>query len=99
MSIWQVRSPKRLCSRPRNGRWSRAIESCGCGQAGTLSAVSGVVLAPPTAAEDDGRGSPTRSSTVGALVTASQTGTHKGGAFSFQPLWDMIVAAEPDLLD
>jgi ribulose-5-phosphate 4-epimerase/fuculose-1-phosphate aldolase len=34
-----------------------------------------------------------------ARHTASQTGTHKGGAFSFQPLWEMIVAAEPDLLD
>lgn len=34
-----------------------------------------------------------------ARFTASQTGTHKGGAFSFQPLWDSIVAAEPDLLD
>ena len=34
-----------------------------------------------------------------AQSTARQTGTHKGGAFSFQPLWDMIVAAEPDLLD
>ena len=34
-----------------------------------------------------------------ARHTAGQTGTHKGGAFSFQPLWEMIVAAEPDLLD
>jgi ribulose-5-phosphate 4-epimerase/fuculose-1-phosphate aldolase len=34
-----------------------------------------------------------------ARHTASQTGTHKGGYFSFQPLWDWIVAAEPDLLD
>jgi hypothetical protein len=34
-----------------------------------------------------------------AKLTASQVGTHKGGYFSFQPLWDWIVAAEPDLLD
>ncbi|GGC53057.1 class II aldolase/adducin family protein [Chelatococcus reniformis] len=34
-----------------------------------------------------------------ARLTASQVGTHKGGYFSFQPLWDWIVAAEPDLLD
>jgi hypothetical protein len=34
-----------------------------------------------------------------ARLTASQIGTHKGGYFSFQPLWDWIVAAEPDLLD
>ena len=34
-----------------------------------------------------------------AKLTASQVGTHKGGYFSFQPLWDFIVAAEPDLLD
>lgn len=34
-----------------------------------------------------------------ARFTASQVGTHKGGAFSFAPLWDWIVAAEPELLD
>ena len=34
-----------------------------------------------------------------AKLTASQVGTHRGGYFSFQPLWDWIVAAEPDLLD
>lgn len=34
-----------------------------------------------------------------ARLMASQVGTHKGGYFSFQPLWDWIVAAEPDLLD
>lgn len=34
-----------------------------------------------------------------AKLTASQVGTHRGGYFSFQPLWDSIVAAEPDLLD
>lgn len=34
-----------------------------------------------------------------ARLTASQVGTHKGGYFSFQPLWDWIVAAEPDLLN
>jgi ribulose-5-phosphate 4-epimerase/fuculose-1-phosphate aldolase len=34
-----------------------------------------------------------------ARLTASQVGTRRGGYFSFQPLWDWIVAAEPDLLD
>lgn len=34
-----------------------------------------------------------------AKLTSTQVGTHKGGYFSFQPLWDWIVAAEPDLLD
>ncbi len=34
-----------------------------------------------------------------ARHTASQTGSALGGYFSFQPLWEMIVAAEPDLLD
>lgn len=34
-----------------------------------------------------------------AAHTAAQVGTHRGGYFSFQPLWDSIVAAEPDLLD
>ena len=34
-----------------------------------------------------------------ARLTASQVGTHRGGYFSFQPLWDWIVAKEPDLLD
>jgi ribulose-5-phosphate 4-epimerase/fuculose-1-phosphate aldolase len=34
-----------------------------------------------------------------ARLTASQIGTHKGAYFSFQPLWDWIVVAEPDLLD
>ncbi|MFT8422111.1 MAG: class II aldolase/adducin family protein [Gluconacetobacter sp.] len=34
-----------------------------------------------------------------ARLTASQVGTHQGGCYSFQPLWDWIVAQEPDLLD
>jgi ribulose-5-phosphate 4-epimerase/fuculose-1-phosphate aldolase len=34
-----------------------------------------------------------------ARLTASQVGNEKSGYFSFQPLWDWIVAAEPDLLD
>ena len=34
-----------------------------------------------------------------ARLTGSQVGTHRGGYFSFQPLWDWIVAKEPDLLD
>ncbi|NVN01950.1 class II aldolase/adducin family protein [Asaia spathodeae] len=34
-----------------------------------------------------------------ARLTASQVGTHQGGYYSFQPLWDWITAAEPELLD
>jgi ribulose-5-phosphate 4-epimerase/fuculose-1-phosphate aldolase len=34
-----------------------------------------------------------------ARLTASQVGTEHGGALSFAPLYDWIVAAEPDLLD
>src|SRR5438309_104982 len=34
-----------------------------------------------------------------AKLTASQVGTHKGGYFSFQPLWDWITEAEPDLFN
>lgn len=34
-----------------------------------------------------------------ALLTRSQVGTHQGGAYNFHPLWEWIVAAEPDLLD
>ncbi|MCQ8278128.1 class II aldolase/adducin family protein [Acetobacteraceae bacterium KSS8] len=33
-----------------------------------------------------------------ARLTASQVGRHAGGTASFQPLWDFITAAEPDLL-
>jgi ribulose-5-phosphate 4-epimerase/fuculose-1-phosphate aldolase len=34
-----------------------------------------------------------------ARHTATQVGTERGGALSFQPLYDWIVAAEPDLLN
>ena len=34
-----------------------------------------------------------------AKLTASQVGTHKGGYFSFQPLWDWIAVQEPDLFN
>ncbi|NHN84824.1 class II aldolase/adducin family protein [Acetobacter musti] len=34
-----------------------------------------------------------------ARLTASQVGTDQGAFFSFQPLWDRIVAEEPDFLD
>ena len=34
-----------------------------------------------------------------AAHTASRTGSAKGGLLSFQPLWESIVAQEPDLLD
>ena len=44
-------------------------------------------------------GTPTPISPEIARLTASQGGTHRGGYFSFQPLWDWIVAKEPDLLD
>ncbi len=44
-------------------------------------------------------GTPTAISPEVAAHTATQTGTAKGGALSFQPLWDFIVAREPDLLD
>jgi ribulose-5-phosphate 4-epimerase/fuculose-1-phosphate aldolase len=35
---------------------------------------------------------------VNAKLTASQVGSHRFGWFSFQPLYDWIVAEEPDLL-
>jgi ribulose-5-phosphate 4-epimerase/fuculose-1-phosphate aldolase len=34
-----------------------------------------------------------------AALTASQVGSHRFGWFSFQPMYDWIVAEEPDLLD
>lgn len=34
-----------------------------------------------------------------AKLTHSQVGSAEGGYYSFQPLWDWIVAEEPDLLD
>lgn len=34
-----------------------------------------------------------------ASLTSRQVGTHKGGYFSFQPLWDWITEAEPDLFN
>ncbi len=34
-----------------------------------------------------------------ARNTATQVGTERGGTFSFAPLYDWIVSAEPDLLD
>jgi ribulose-5-phosphate 4-epimerase/fuculose-1-phosphate aldolase len=34
-----------------------------------------------------------------AAKTAGQVGSHLAGWFSFQPLWDWITAAEPDLFD
>lgn len=34
-----------------------------------------------------------------AQLTASQVGTHRGGYFSFQPLWDWITTAEPELFN
>ncbi|KAA0572663.1 class II aldolase/adducin family protein [Azospirillum sp. B21] len=34
-----------------------------------------------------------------ALLTRTQVGTHQGSAYNFHPLWEWIVATEPDLLD
>jgi hypothetical protein len=34
-----------------------------------------------------------------AELTATQVGSHYGGWLSFQPLYDRIVAEQPDLLD
>ena len=34
-----------------------------------------------------------------AAKTARQVGSHEAGWFSYQPLWDWISAAEPDLFD
>ncbi len=34
-----------------------------------------------------------------AKHTSGQVGSHSAGWFSFQPLWDMITQAEPDLFD
>jgi ribulose-5-phosphate 4-epimerase/fuculose-1-phosphate aldolase len=34
-----------------------------------------------------------------AARTASQVGSHSSGWFGFQPLWEMITAQEPDLLE
>src|SRR5690242_13162444 len=34
-----------------------------------------------------------------AALTAKQVGGHSSGWFGFQPLWDMITRAEPDLLE
>ena len=34
-----------------------------------------------------------------AALTAEQVGRHLAGWFSFQPLYDKIVADQPDLLD
>jgi hypothetical protein len=34
-----------------------------------------------------------------AALTAKQVGNHNAGWFGFQPLYEMIVAEEPDLLD
>ena len=34
-----------------------------------------------------------------AAMTAQQVGSHAAGRFSFQPLWDVIAAENPDLFD
>jgi ribulose-5-phosphate 4-epimerase/fuculose-1-phosphate aldolase len=44
-------------------------------------------------------GNPIAISHENALLTRGQLGTHGAGWFQFQPLWNWITRAEPDLLD
>ena len=44
-------------------------------------------------------GTPVKIDPAMAELTASQVGSHYGGWLSFQPLYDRIVAEQPDLLD
>lgn len=44
-------------------------------------------------------GAPVKIEPDNAALTASQVGSHVAGHFSFQPLWDMIVREQPDLLE
>ena len=47
----------------------------------------------------EGAGKPIRIAHESALVARSQVGNEMGGWFQFQPLWNMITRAEPDLFD
>jgi ribulose-5-phosphate 4-epimerase/fuculose-1-phosphate aldolase len=47
----------------------------------------------------EGAGTPVHIDPDQAAKTAGQVGTHGAGWFSFQPLYDWIVARQPDLLD
>src|SRR5262245_36841117 len=47
----------------------------------------------------EGAGDPIRISPENARVTRDVVGSHLAGWFSFQPLYEMIVRQEPDLLD
>ena len=44
-------------------------------------------------------GTPVRIDEDDARLTLTQVGTHLAGWFSFQPMYEMIVAQQPDLLD
>lgn len=58
-----------------------------------------VVLDAPHAAGDQAAGKPILIKPECARLTQQQVGSHRMGWFSFQPLYDMIVRREPDLLD
>jgi hypothetical protein len=44
-------------------------------------------------------GQPVLISRERALATRQQVGNHETGWFQFQPLWEMIMREQPDLLD
>ena len=44
-------------------------------------------------------GTPIRIDDDNAALTATQVGSHLAGWFSFQPLYDLIVREQPDLLE
>jgi ribulose-5-phosphate 4-epimerase/fuculose-1-phosphate aldolase len=44
-------------------------------------------------------GKPVLISRQSALATREQVGTHHAGWFQFQPLWELIIRDQPDLLD
>lgn len=47
----------------------------------------------------EGAGKPVKISHENALLTRAQVGTHMAGWFQYQPLWNMITAQEPELLE
>ena len=69
----------------------------------TVEAVAYWFIAMENAAQvqllAEAAGKPLPISDETAAFTATRTGSAKGGLLSFQPLWDSIVAQEPDLLD
>ena len=44
-------------------------------------------------------GTPTLIDPATAALTASQVARPRSGLLSFQPLWELVVAQEPDLLE